>query len=86
MSLLNYGAMNGDRETCVKCIHMVVDMLTSKVVTSEDKIIAFQKNIEGYSGQDVSQEIREAIFRIIESGNYTRIKVVKVMISKVSNS
>jgi hypothetical protein len=78
--------MNGDRETCVKCIQMVVDMLTSKVVTSEDKIIAFQKNIEGYSGQDVSQEIREAIFRIIESRNYTKINVIKVMISKVSNS
>ena len=27
LSLLNYGVMNGDRETCVKCIHMVVDML-----------------------------------------------------------
>jgi hypothetical protein len=34
--------------------------------------------------EDVSKEIEEAVAKIIESRNYSRIKVIKVLLSKVS--
>jgi hypothetical protein len=68
LSLLNFGVMTGDRDTCLKCLETLVDMLLNPLRFHEETIIACQKNIEAYSKGEVSKEMTHAIMRIIDSG------------------
>lgn len=69
LSLLNFGVMTGDRDTCLKCLESLVDMLLINPSRfNEESVIACQKNIETYSKGDVSKEMTHAVMMIIERG------------------
>jgi len=68
LSLLNFGVMTGDRETCIKCLETLTDMLLNPLKFNEESVIACQKNIEAYSKGEVSKEMTNSVMRIIESG------------------
>ena len=60
-------------------------MLNGEITLSDDVLIACQKNIEGYQRvEDVNAEIESAVGKIIERGNFSRIKIVKVLLSKLT--
>lgn len=69
LSVLNFGVMTGDRDTCLKCLDSVTEMLLNPLKFNEELLVACQKNIEVYSKGEVSKEMTHAVLRIIESGN-----------------
>lgn len=70
MSLLNFGVMAGDRDTTLKCLATLTDMLIVVTPFNEEVMVACQKNIESYTKGDISKEAAQMVQRVVESGKW----------------